>query len=199
MTEEEKALAGQLYFAREESIQKERVRSQELSYEYNQLRPSQTEEREAIIRREMKKVGERFRIEAPFYCDFWGRVTLGEDFFANYNFVLLAGNEVIFGDHVLIGPHCTLPAGNHKFDPETGYFSARTTSNNAIVIGEGSWLASGVTVTAGVTLGRCNLVCAGAVVTKSTPDYAILAGAPAKQIGEIDPQTGEYHWFHEKN
>ena len=34
MTEEEKALAGQLYFAREESIQKERVRSQELSYEY---------------------------------------------------------------------------------------------------------------------------------------------------------------------
>ncbi len=107
--------------------------------------------------------------------------------------------DVTIGDHVLIGPHCTLPAGNHKFDPETGYFSARTTSNNAIVIGEGSWLASGVTVTAGVTLGRCNLVCAGAVVTKSTPDYAILAGAPAKQIGEIDPQTGEYHWFHEKN
>ena len=31
-------------------------------------------------------------------------------FFANYNFVLLAGNEVIFGDHVLIGPNCGIYA-----------------------------------------------------------------------------------------
>ena len=63
------------------------------------------------------------------------------------------------------------------------------------MIGAGSWLASGVTVTGGVKLGRANLVCAGAVVTKSTPDYAIMAGIPAKQVGRIDPVTGEYHWF----
>ena len=44
-------------------------------------------------------------------------------------------------------------------------------------------------------MGRANLVCAGAVVTKSTPDYAIMAGVPAKQIGRIDPETGEYIWF----
>ena len=54
MTEEEKALAGYLYDAQEESLGKERLRSQELSFDYNSLRPSQTEEREAIIRREMK-------------------------------------------------------------------------------------------------------------------------------------------------
>ena len=80
MTEEEKALAGYLYDAQEESLGKERLRSQELSFDYNSLRPSQTEEREAIIRREMKKTGKKFRIEAPFYCDFWGRVTLGENY-----------------------------------------------------------------------------------------------------------------------
>ena len=37
MTEEEKALAGYLYLAKEKELQKERERSQELSYEYNQL------------------------------------------------------------------------------------------------------------------------------------------------------------------
>ena len=95
MTEEEKALAGYLYDAQEESLGKERLRSQELSFDYNSLRPSQTEEREAIIRREMKKTGKKFRIEAPFYCDFWGRVTLGENFFSNYNFVLLAGMKLL--------------------------------------------------------------------------------------------------------
>ena len=69
--------------------------------------------------------------------------------------------DVTIGDHVLIGPHCTLPAGNHKFDPATGYFSARTNKDydNSIVIGDGCWLASGVTVTAGVKMGKCNLVC----------------------------------------
>ncbi len=109
--------------------------------------------------------------------------------------------DVTIGDHVLIGPHCSVAAGNHKFDPATGWFSARTEpdGDDSIVLGEGSWLASNVTVTGGVKLGKCNLVCAGSVVTKSTPDYAIMAGIPAKQVGRIDPESGEYIWFsHEK-
>ncbi len=106
MTEEEKALAGYLYDAQEESLGKERLRSQELSFDYNSLRPSQTAEREAIIRREMKKTGKKFRIEAPFYCVFLGKGDSGRELFSNYNFVLLAGNEVTFGDDVRIGPNC---------------------------------------------------------------------------------------------
>lgn len=102
--------------------------------------------------------------------------------------------RVTVEDNSLIGPHCSLPAGNHKFDAKTGWFSARTEKDydNSIVIGEGSWLASNVTVTAGVKIGKCNLICAGAVVTKSTEDYAIMAGVPAKKIGHIDRETGEY-------
>lgn len=105
--------------------------------------------------------------------------------------------SVTIEDDVLIGPHCALTAGHHKFDPATGCFSARTDADydNSIVIGRGSWLATGVTVTAGVKIGRANLVCANAVVTHSTPDYAIMAGVPARQMGRIDPETGEYIWF----
>lgn len=104
--------------------------------------------------------------------------------------------DVTVGDHVLIGPHCAISAGNHKFDPATGWFSARTENDgdDSIVIGEGSWLAANVTVTAGVKLGKCNLVCAGAVVTKSTEDYSIMAGIPARKIGCINSETGEYIW-----
>jgi len=104
--------------------------------------------------------------------------------------------KVTIGDHVLIGPHCSIAAGNHKFDPETGWFSARTNNDfdNSIEIGFGSWLASNVTVTAGVKIGRANLICAGAVVTKSTEDYAIMAGIPARKVGHIDPVSGEYIW-----
>lgn len=108
--------------------------------------------------------------------------------------------EVTVEDETLIGPHCAITAGHHKFDPATQAFTARTNKDydNSIVIGRGSWLAAGVTVTAGVKIGKANLICAGAVVTKSTPDYAIMAGVPARQRGRIDPETGEYIWFSEE-
>lgn len=108
---------------------------------------------------------------------------------------------VTIEDDCLIGPHCAMTAGHHKFDPVTQSFSARTNADydNSIVIGRGSWLAAGVTVTAGVKIGRANLICANAVVTKDTPDYAIMAGVPAVQKGEIDPDTGEYRWFSHKD
>ena len=105
--------------------------------------------------------------------------------------------NVTIGKNVLIGPHCTIAAGNHKYSPETGWFSARTEpdGDDSIVIGEGSWLASNVTVTAGVKMGKCTLCCAGSVVTKSTEPYSIMAGVPAKKIGYINPETGEYCWL----
>lgn len=119
---------------------------------------------------------------------------IGENCFIGL-YCYLNGN-VTLGKNVMIGPNSSVVAGNHKFDPATGWFSARTEAegDDSVVIGEGSWLASGVTVTPGVKLGKCNLVCAGAVVTKSTPDYAIMAGVPARQIGRIDPDSGEYIW-----
>ena len=103
---------------------------------------------------------------------------------------------VTIEDNVLIGPGCAITAGQHKFEPETGWFSGRTEpdGDESIIIGWGSWLCAHVTVTPGVKIGRANLICAGAVVTRSTPDYAIMAGVPARQVGHIEPETGEYHW-----
>ena len=108
--------------------------------------------------------------------------------------------KVTIGDDVLIGPHCSIIAGNHKYDPATGAFTARTERDRdeSVTVGDGSWLCSNVTVTPGCRIGRRNLICAGAVLTKSTPDYAIMAGVPARQVGEIDPATGEYRWFNRK-
>lgn len=105
--------------------------------------------------------------------------------------------NVTLGKNVLIGPHCTVAAGNHKYDPKTGWFSARTEGDgdDSIVIADGCWLASNVTVTAGVKMGKCTLCCAGSVVTKSTEPYSIMAGVPAKKIGHINPETGEYVWL----
>ena len=120
---------------------------------------------------------------------------VGSDIFIGlYSYI---NGPVTIEDLVLIGPHCSITAGHHKFDPATQAFTARTNNDydNSIVIGRGSWLATGVTVTAGVRIGKANLICANAVVTKDTEDYAIMAGVPARKVGYIDPETGEYHWY----
>jgi acetyltransferase-like isoleucine patch superfamily enzyme len=52
------------------------------------------------------------------------------------------------------------------------------------VVRKGASIGSNVTVVCGVTIGSHALVGAGAVVTKDVPDFAIVAGVPAKVIGD---------------
>lgn len=50
-------------------------------------------------------------------------------------------------------------------------------------------IGSNATIIAGVTIGESALVGAGAVVTKDVPDFAIVAGVPARVIGDVRKQT----------
>jgi acetyltransferase-like isoleucine patch superfamily enzyme len=51
-----------------------------------------------------------------------------------------------------------------------------------IVIEDYAWVGVGATILQGVTIGKGAVVCAGAVVTKDVPPYAVVAGVPAQTI-----------------
>lgn len=53
------------------------------------------------------------------------------------------------------------------------------------VIKEGASIGANATIVCGHTIGRWAMIAAGAVVTKDVPDYALMAGIPAKQIGWV--------------
>ena len=52
-------------------------------------------------------------------------------------------------------------------------------------LGRGASIGSNATIICGTTVGRFALVGAGAVVTRDVPDYAIVAGVPAKVVGDV--------------
>lgn len=67
MSEREKMQQQKLYDANyDEELKKEHLCAKELCYDYNQLRPSQQEERRVIIQQLFGKTKKHFNIEPPF-------------------------------------------------------------------------------------------------------------------------------------
>ena len=58
------------------------------------------------------------------------------------------------------------------------------------LVGKGASIGSNATIMGGVTVGKWALVGAGAVVTRDVPDYAIVAGVPAKVTGDTRTDRG---------
>lgn len=183
MTEREKADAGLLYDAASDpEIVAGRLRSQAFCYAYNVLHPSKIKEREAMIRENFGAVGEKFLIEQPVRIDFPERLFVGENFYSNYNFVVLAGTKITIGDNVLIGPDVGLYAAGHPLDVKQRV--AGLEYAYPIVIGNNVWIGGGVRIVAGVTIGDNTVIAAGSVVTKDIPANVLAGGVPCKVLRE---------------
>ena len=80
MTEKEKAAAGMLYDGNyDKGLYYERIRCKDLCSEYNRLMPSQTKEREELIKKIVGKTKGSFLIEQSFWCDYGYNIELGEN------------------------------------------------------------------------------------------------------------------------
>jgi maltose O-acetyltransferase len=87
--------------------------------------------------------------------------------------------ELCIGDDTDIGTHSHIWTLEH--DPND---PAHGTRGAPVLIEDHVWIASRVTILPGVTIGRGAVVAAGAVVTKDVPPMAIVAGVPARIIGQ---------------
>jgi acetyltransferase-like isoleucine patch superfamily enzyme len=89
-------------------------------------------------------------------------------------------------DGVIFGHNCMVLTGKHNYEAkDKNILRQDVTQGRNIMIGEGSWIASGAMIMGGVIIGKHCVVAAGAVVTKDVPDYSFVAGVPAKIIKKI--------------
>ena len=108
------------------------------------------------------------------------KVFLGERNVINFG-CLFDGRKFCIrtGSNVSIGPEATILTLGH--DPRSATFEDR---GGDVLIGDRVWIGYRAIILPGVTIGEGAVVGAGAVVTKNIEPYAIVAGNPARKIGE---------------
>ena len=85
-------------------------------------------------------------------------------------------------DYVFCGPSMVF---TNDLTPRAKYPKGRAGYQKTL-IKEGASIGANATVVCGHTIGKWAMIAAGAVVTKDVPDYALMAGVPAVQIGWVD-------------
>lgn len=117
------------------------------------------------------------------------------------------GQNVFVGNRVVIGDGCKIQNNVSLYDNVTlerdvfcgpsmvftnvinpRAFLERKDEFKDTLVKEGATLGANCTIVCGSTIGKFAFVGAGAVVTKDVPDYALMAGVPAKQIGWVSEQ-----------
>lgn len=181
--EERKMLNGEPYYAADEELIRKLNATKDLIWEYNNLRPSMREERTALIKKLLRKTGERFLILQPFYCDYGSNIEIGEDFFSNFGFTVLDEAQVRIGSHAFIGPNVGIYTACHPLDAEER--NKQTEWAEPVTIGDNVWIGGSVTICPGVTIGNNVVIGAGSVVVKDIPDNCVAVGNPAHVIKKI--------------
>lgn len=103
-------------------------------------------------------------------------VTIGDGCKLQNNVSVYKG--VTLEDRVFCGPSCVF---TNVYNPRA--FIERKHEFRPTLVKTGATIGANATIVCGGTIGKYALVAAGAVVKKDVPDYAIVAGVPAKQVG----------------
>ena len=192
MTQKERMLANLPYKAWMDGLEEERIENRKRIYEYNNLPPEQWDRKTELLKNILGKTGENVHINAPFHCDYGYNIEVGENFFANYNLIILDVAKVKIGDNAQIAPNVSIYTAGHPIHPDSrnsGYEYGID-----VTIGDNVWIGGNVCIMPGVTIGNNVVIGAGSVVTKDLPDNVIAAGNPCRIIREITEADRDFYY-----
>lgn len=192
MNNKERMLNGFPYKAFLDGLPEERMATKLKVYNYNLCRPDKREEMTRIIKGILGKTGEEIHVEQPFHCDHGSNIEVGENFYSNYNCIMLDVAKITIGKNVMFGPNVSIYTAGHPIHPQSrnsGY-----EYGIPVKIGDNVWIGGSVVINPGVNIGDNVVIGSGSVVTKSIPDNVIAVGNPCRVIREITEEDRKYYY-----
>lgn len=195
--ERRRMMEGKLYLPTGEELLADQAVCLERLYEYNHTRPSQNEEREALLKEMFAEIGEGVYLEPPFHANWAGHhVHMGKNVYANFNLTLVDDGEIYIGDYTMIGPNVTIATAGHPALPELRQEAYQF--NIPVHIGKNVWIGAGVIILPGVTVGDNTVIGAGSVVTKDIPSDVVAVGNPCRVLRPIGEKDRIYYYKDQK-
>lgn len=192
MNHKERMINNLPYKAWMDGLPDDHLEAQKKVYKYNNLPPENKSEKKALIKQILGKTGQEINIEAPFHCDYGTNIEVGENFFANYNLVILDVAKVKIGDNAQIAPNVAIYTAGHPIHPDSrnsGYEYGID-----VTIGDNVWIGGNSCIMPGVKIGNNVVIGGGSVVIKDIPDNVIAAGNPCRVIREITEEDRHYYY-----
>lgn len=187
MTEKEKMLSGQTYYARDPELIMLHKDCRKSLKKLNSITSDNVKNRFSILENLLGKIDDGVWIESPFYCDYGTNISIGENTFINFNCVFIDNNKIEIGSNVLIGPgvHFYTPSHPLKHDERIKSNGEYVTTSLPIKVGNNVWIGGNSTICQGVTIGNNSTIGAGSLVLKDIPDDVLAFGSPCKVIKKL--------------
>ena len=192
MNQKERMLKNLPYKAWLDGLSEERLENKKKIYEFNRCEPEEMQRSQELLKQILGKTGENVWIEAPFHCDYGYNIEVGENFFANYNLVILDVGKVKIGKNVQFAPNVAIYTAGHPVHPDSrnsGYEYGID-----VTIGDNVWLGGNTVVMPGVHIGNNVVIGGGSVVTKDIPDDVIAVGNPCRVLRKITEDDRKYYF-----
>ncbi|MFC0272570.1 sugar O-acetyltransferase [Metabacillus herbersteinensis] len=183
-SEKEKMLAGELYLASDPELVKGRENARRLNRLYNQTIETEEEKRTELLKELFGSTKENIYIEPIFRCDYGYNIHVGENFYANFDCLILDICEVRIGDNCMLAPGVHIYTATHPL--KAAERIAGPEYGAPVTIGDNVWIGGRAIINPGVTIGNNAVIASGAVVTKNVPDNVVVGGNPARVIKEIE-------------
>lgn len=118
------------------------------------------------------------------------RLIIGDNVYIGDYACITCIDRIVIGDGCLLSEFVYISDHVHGFDPDGGLLSQQVLSSKGpVLIGANTFLGYRVCVLSGVSIGNHCVVGANSVVTRSVPDYCMLAGVPARVIKRYSRDT----------